>query len=71
MPNDVGINYNRTQQTMKEKSSKTKKDKPTVQIKDLKPSKDAQGQRRIMRAADMRMLSQDMIRTGGDLPSRR
>jgi hypothetical protein len=55
---------------MKEKSSKqTKKEKPAVQIKDLKPTKDAQGQRRIM--ADTRMLSQDMIRLpGGGLPRR-
>jgi hypothetical protein len=57
---------------MKEKSSKqTKKDKPAVQIKDLKPTKDAQGQRRLMASQDMRMLSQDIIRVpGGGLPRR-
>ena len=57
---------------MKEKSSKqTKKDKPAVQIKDLKPTKDAQGQRRLMASQDMRMLSQDMIRLPeGGLPRR-
>jgi hypothetical protein len=57
---------------MKEKSSKqTKKDKPAVQIKDLKPTKDAQGQKRVMALGDMRMLSQDMIRLpGGGLPRR-
>jgi hypothetical protein len=32
---------------MKEKSAKqSKKDKPTVEIKDLKPTKDSKGQRR-------------------------
>jgi hypothetical protein len=57
---------------MKEKSSKqTKKDKPVVQIKDLKPTKDAQGQKRSMLGQDMRMLSQDMIRPAGGLPPRR
>jgi hypothetical protein len=56
---------------MKEKSSKqTKKDKPAVQIKDLKPTKDAQGQRRTMYAEDMRMLSRDTIRLPGGLPRR-
>jgi hypothetical protein len=36
--------------TMKEKSTKqSKKEKAAVQIKDLKPTKDAQGQRRIIR----------------------
>jgi hypothetical protein len=57
---------------MKEKSSKqSKKDKPAVQIKDLKPTKDAQGQRRLMASQDMRMLSPDMIRLpGGGLPRR-
>jgi hypothetical protein len=39
---------------MKEKSSKqSKKDKPAVQIKDLKPTKDAQGQRRTMPIEDL------------------
>jgi hypothetical protein len=39
---------------MKEKSTKqSKKDKPAVQIKDLKPTKDAQGQRRLMPYGDM------------------
>jgi hypothetical protein len=57
---------------MKEKSSKqTKKDKPAVQIKDLKPTKDAQGQRRLMASQDMRMLSQDILRVPGGGPPRR
>jgi hypothetical protein len=35
---------------MKEKPSKqSKEDKPAVQIKDLKPTKDAQGQGRLIR----------------------
>ena len=39
---------------MKEKSSKqSKKDKPAVQIKDLKPTKDAQGQRRMMASEEI------------------
>jgi hypothetical protein len=39
---------------MKEKSSKQlKKDKPTVQIKDLKPTKDATGQKRMMVSRDL------------------
>jgi DNA-directed RNA polymerase subunit F len=61
-----------TEQTkrMKEKSSKTKKDKPAVQIKDLKPTKDAQGQSRLMFAEDRRMLSRDTIRLPGGLPRR-
>jgi hypothetical protein len=47
---------------MKEKSSKqSKKDKPAVQIKDLKPAKDAQGQKRLM-------ASRDILRIPGGLP---
>ncbi len=39
---------------MKEKSSKqTKKDKPAVQIKDLKPTKDASGQGRLMASREL------------------
>jgi hypothetical protein len=39
---------------MKEKSAKqSKKDKPTVQIKDLKPTKDATGQKRMMVSRDL------------------
>jgi hypothetical protein len=39
---------------MKEKSSKQlKKDKSTVQIKDLKPTKDATGQKRMMVSRDL------------------
>lgn len=39
---------------MKEKSSKqVKKDKPSVQIKDLKPTKDATGQKRLMPSREL------------------
>jgi hypothetical protein len=48
---------------MKEKSSKqTKKDKPAVQIKDLKPTKDAQGQRRMMASEAIFRRSGDLLR---------
>jgi hypothetical protein len=52
---------------MKEKSTKqSKKDKPAVQIKDLKPTKDAQGQRQAMPSRDIEMIR----RPGGGLPLR-
>lgn len=57
---------------MKEKASKqSKKDKPAVQIKDLNPTKDAQGQRRLMPSQDMRMLSPDIIQLPGERFPRR
>jgi hypothetical protein len=53
---------------MKEKSTKqSKKDKPAVQIKDLKPTKDAQGQMQAIRPSrDIEMIR----RPGGGLPLR-
>jgi hypothetical protein len=46
---------------MKEKSSKqSKKDKPAVKIKDLKPTKDAQGG--ALSAEEMTTMQQDLAR---------
>jgi hypothetical protein len=55
---------------MKEKSTKqSKKDKPAVQIKDLKPTKDAQGQRALMPSRDIEMIRRPGGRASASLKS--